>query len=71
MKENEILKHELKIIELKLSHKKDDSETELDLKFKNVDIVSQLSQVTVELDSIKIEHEELEKYNTIVKRELP
>ena len=64
------MKHELKIIELQLSLKKNDSKNELDLKFENVDLRSYLIQVTFELDSIKIEHVELEKYSTIVKGEL-
>ena len=64
------MKHELKIVELKLSLKKDESKIDPDLKSKNVDLRSHLTQVTSELDSIKIEHAELEKYNTIVKGEL-
>ena len=40
------------------------------MKSKNADLRSQLSQVTSELDFIKIQHIELEKYNTIVKGEL-
>ena len=39
-KENEILKHELKINELKLRIKKDDSKSEPDLKTKNVNLRS-------------------------------
>ena len=41
-----------------------------DMKSKNKDLRSQLSQVPFELDSIKIEHTKLEKYNIIVKGEL-
>ena len=66
-KENEILKHVLKIVEHKLSLKKHGSKNEPDLTFENTDLRSQLSQVTSELDSIKIKHAKLEKYNTIVK----
>lgn len=69
-KENDILRHELKIVELKLSLKKHDSKNEPDLKSENIDLRSQLSQVTSELDSIKNENVELEKYNIIVKGEL-
>ena len=69
-KENEILKHELKIVELKLSLKTSCYKSEPDLKSENVDLRSQLSQVTSELDSIKIEHVELEKQNMIMKGEL-
>ena len=58
----------MKIVELKLSLKKNGSNS--DLKSKNADLRSQLSQVTSKLDSIKMEHVELEKYNTIVKGEL-
>ena len=64
------MKHELKIVELKLSLKKNDNKNEHDLKSKNVVLKSQLSQVRFELDSIKIEYVELEKYNIIVKGEL-
>ena len=58
-KENEILKHELKIVELKLSLKKDSSKSEPYLKFENTNIRSQLSQLTSKLDSIKNKHIEL------------
>ena len=64
------MKQKLKIIDWKLSLKKDDSKIELDQKSENVDLRSHLTKVTSELDSIKIEHAELEKYNTIVKGEL-
>ena len=40
------------------------------IKAENVDLRSQLSKVASELESIKLEHVELEKYNTIVKGEL-
>lgn len=55
---------------LNLSLKKDDSKNELDIKTKNENLRSQLTQITSKLHSIKIEHVELEKYNTIVKGEL-
>lgn len=45
-KENEILKHELKIVEVKLSLKKDDRNNESNLKTDNVDLRSHLTQVT-------------------------
>lgn len=45
---------------------KNDSE----MKAKNADLRSQLSKETSELECIKLEHVELEKYNTIVKGEL-
>ena len=47
-KEYEILKHELKIVELKLSLKTSGNKSEPDLKFENADLRSQLSQVTFE-----------------------
>ena len=37
------------------------NKSELDLKYKNADLRSYLSQVTSKLDSIKVEHVELEK----------
>ena len=58
-KENEILKHELKIVELKLSLKKNGGKNDSKIKAKNVDLRSQLSKVTSELESIKLEHAEL------------
>ena len=69
-KENEILKHELKIVELKLSPKKSGGKNDSKIKVENVDLRSQLSKVTSELESIKLEYAKLEKYNTIVKGEL-
>ena len=42
-KENEILRHELKIIELKWSLKTGGNKSEPNLKFENVDLRSQLS----------------------------
>ena len=59
--ENEILEHELKIVELKLSLKGNGSKSDSDLKFENANLRSQLSQVTSKLDSIKMEHAKLEK----------
>ena len=69
-KENEILKHELKIVELKLSLKRNGSKSDSDLKSKNADLRSQVSQLTFELDSIEMKHAKLKKCNTIVKGEL-
>ena len=39
-KENEILKYKLKVVELKLNQKKDDSKFDLDLKFENTGLRS-------------------------------
>ena len=61
------MKHELKIVEFKLSLKRNGSKSDSDLKSEKVDLRSQLSQVTYKLDSIKMKRVELEKYNTIVK----
>ena len=44
-KENEILKHELKIVELKLSLKKNGGKSDSELKAKNADLRSQLSNI--------------------------
>ena len=64
------MKHEVKIVELKLSLKKYGGKNDSKIKAKNVDLRSQLSKVTSELESVKIQHVELEKYNTIVKGKL-
>ena len=56
------MKHELNIIELKLSLKKDEGKFDSDLKLENVDIRSHMTKVTSKLDSIKIEHAKLENY---------
>ena len=69
-KENEILKHELKITNLKLSIKDDDSKIESDLKSENVDLRSNLTKLTSELETTKLQYAELEKYNAILKGEL-
>ena len=53
-KENEILKHELKIVELKLSLNKNGGKNESKIKVENVDLRSQLSKVTSKLESIKL-----------------
>ena len=66
-KENEILKHQFKIVELKLSLRKNGGKNDYEIKVKNVDLRSQLSKVISELESIKLEYVELEKYNSIVK----
>ena len=70
MKENELLKHELKIVELKLSFKKNGCKNDSKIKVENADLRSQLRKVTSKLELIKLEHAELEKYNTILKGEL-
>ena len=59
--ENEILKHELKIVEVKLSLKKNGGKINFDFKAENADLRSQLRKVSSELESIKLEHTELEK----------
>ena len=64
------MKHELKIVELKLSLKKNGGKNNFEIKAKNADLRSQLNKVTSKLESIKLEYAELEKFNTIVKREL-
>ena len=57
----------MKIVELKLSLKKNGGKNNSEIKTENADLRSQLSKVTFELESIKLEYEKLEKYNTIVK----
>ena len=49
---------------------KNGGKNEFEINAENVDLRFQLSKVTSELESIKLEHVELEKYNTIVKGEL-
>ena len=53
------MKHELKIVELKLSLKKNGGKNDFDIKAKNIDLRSQLSKGTSELESIKLKHVEL------------
>ena len=55
-KENKILKYELKIVELKLSLKKNGGKIDSKIKVENADMRSQLSKVTFELEYIKLEH---------------
>ena len=55
-KENEILKHELKIVELKLSLKKIGGKNDSKIKAENANLSSPLSKVTSELESIKLDH---------------
>lgn len=55
---------------MKLSLKRYDSKVESDMKFENVDLRSNLTKVTFELESTKLQYNELEKYNIIVKGEL-
>ena len=64
------MKHELKIVKLKLSLKKNKGKNDFEIKAKNVDLRSQLRKEKFELESIKLEHVELEKCYTIVKGEL-
>ena len=47
-----------------------EGKNDYEIKVENADLRSQLSKVTSKLESIKLEYEELEKYNTIVKGEL-
>ena len=65
-----ILKHELKITNLKLTLRSDPSKVETDLKTENADLRESLAKKTSELETLKEDHEELHKYNTIVKGEL-
>lgn len=53
-KENEILKHELKIIDLNLSLKDDTNKVELYLKSENAYLRSNLTKVTHKLESTKL-----------------
>ena len=69
-KKNEILKHELKIVELKLSLKKNGGKNDSKVKAENTNLRSQLGKVKSMLEYIKIEYAKLEKYNTVVKGEL-
>ena len=65
-----ILKHELKITNLKLALRSDPKKVESDLKTENLDLRANLEKKTSELELLKANHEELQKYNTIVKGEL-
>ena len=60
----------MKIVELKLSLKKNGGKNDSEIKAENVDLRSQLSKVTSELETINLEYAKLENYNTIVKGEL-
>ena len=64
------MKHEFKIVEPKLSLKKNGGKNDSKIKAENVDLRSQWSKVRSELEFIKLKHVELEKYNTIVKGKL-
>ena len=68
--EYKILKHELKITNLKLSLKSDLNKVESELKTKNLDLRENLAKITLKHEALKADHEELQKYNTIVKGEL-
>ena len=63
------MKHELKIVEIKLSLKKDDNKIEPYLRYESEDLRSHLTQVTSEVYSIRTEHAKLVKYKSIVKGE--
>ena len=64
------MKHELKITNLKLSLKNDPRKVESYLKIENSDLRTNIENKTYELEALKSVHEELQKYNTIVKGEL-
>ena len=68
--EYKILKHALKITNLKLTLKNDPSKVEYDLKTENTDLIASLEKKTFEFETLKEDHEELHKYNNIVKVEL-
>ena len=65
--EYKILKHELKITNLKLSLKSDPRKIESNLKTKNLDLRESLVNKTFKFETLKEDHEELHKYNTIMK----
>ena len=65
-----ILKHQLKTTNLNLSLKNDPSKIESNFKTKNSDLRASLAKKTSEFETLKEDHEELHKYNTIVKYEL-
>ena len=50
--------------------KNDPSKVESDLKIENSDLRASLEKKTSEFETLKEDHEELHKYNTIVKGEL-
>ena len=55
---------------LKLTLRNDPSKVEFDLKTKNTDLRASLEKKTSKFETLKEDHEELHKYNTIVKGEL-
>lgn len=68
-KDNEILKHELEITNIKLILKDDDKKIESYLIYDNIYLRPKLEMI-YELQSSKLQYAELEKYNAIVKEEL-
>lgn len=68
--ECKILKHELKITNRKLSLKNDPNKVESDLEAKNLDLRVNLAKRTSKFETLKVDREELHKYNTIVNDEL-
>ena len=68
--EYKILNHELKITNLKLTLRNDPSKIESDLKTENAYMRASLAKKTSKLETLKEDHEEPIKYNTIVKGEL-
>ena len=67
---HKILKHELKITNLNLNLKNDPSKVKFDLKTENSDLRVSLEKKTSKFETLKEDHEELYRYNTIVKGEL-
>ena len=64
------MKHELKIMNLKLTLRSDLSKVESDLKTENIDLRESPEKKTSKFETLKEDHEELHKYNTIVNGEL-
>ena len=55
---------------LKFTLRNDSSKVESDFKTENVELRVSLAKKTFEFETLKEDHEELHKYNTIVKGEL-
>ena len=66
--EYKILKHELEIMNLKLTLRIDPRKVEFYLKIENANLRASLAKKTSEFEMLKEDHEELHKYNIIVKR---
>ena len=64
------MKHELKIKNSNSILRNDPRKTKSDLKTENTDLRVSLVKKTSEFETLKEDHEELHKYNTIVKGEL-